>query len=221
MFWSCDRTGFPVLELPQLGWAVHLFPVARVQWERFLAEPGSFGDSWYEEVLNVSPRVSWRQVNLNTYEQLFMAGVQPEEVERFAGWLEEGFQLPSMEIWREIDRYLLEEAIDAEFLVQLQDAPKLHANAARLLKFLLDGRQPRTWNQLALMRDGLLEWVRCGPRSFGGLGAPRQEFHALLMNPQQHAPVKPLKNERLRYFGCRLVRPSRVRGAILANQIEH
>jgi hypothetical protein len=207
MFWSCDRTGYPVLELPRLGWAVQLFPVAKPQWERFLAEPRSLGDAWYEEVLKISPRAGVRQAKLSAYEDVFMAGIHANEAERFAVWLGSGFQIPDVDVWRAIDRSLLEESIDPEFLSAVRSLNGLHVNAFRLLDFLLEARKPHDWGDLILMRNGLLEWVRTGPKSYGGLGAPRQEFHPLLMNPQHHAPVKPLKNERLGYFGCRLVRP--------------
>jgi len=206
MFWSCDRTGFPMLELPELGWAVHLFPVAKVQWERFLAEPNRFGDSWYEEVLQISPRIPLRQASHDDYEKLFISGVLLEEVEAFARWLGQDFQLPTTEAWRAIERNLLEETIASGSLDALCHDPALHTNARKLLDFIVQIRKPRSWGDLTLMRGGLLEWVRSGPKSYGGLGAPRQEFHPLLMNPQQHPPVKPLTNERLRYFGCRLVR---------------
>ena len=207
MLWSCDRTGFPVLELPDLGWAVHLFPVAKVQWERFLAEPGNFGDSWYEEVLHVSPRMSLRHAGRDEYEKLFLSGVLPDEVGAFARWLGQDFLLPTTEIWRSIYHYLSEEVMERGELDTLHNDPALHTNALNLLDFIVRIIKPRCWRDLTLMHGGLLEWVRSGPKSFGGLGAPRQEFQPLLMNPQQHAPVKPLKNERLRYFGCRLVRP--------------
>jgi hypothetical protein len=207
MFWSCDRTGFPVLELPQLGWAVHLLPVAKVQWERFLAEPNGLGDAWYEQLLQVSPRLSLPKANARNYEQLFVAGVLPHEAEALARWLGEDFQLPTSEVWRSIDRCLIDEAIEPDETDALCHAPVLHRNAQELLDFLIQIHKPRSWADLALMRRGLLEWVRSGPKAFGGLGAPRHEFHPLLMNPQQHPPVNPLKAERLRYFGCRFVRP--------------
>src|SRR5437773_9846541 len=81
MQWSCDRTGFPVLELPDLGIAAHLFPVAKVQFERFLAEPvmelakspepARYGDVWYEQLLEVSPRVSIEEQPFCDFEGLF------------------------------------------------------------------------------------------------------------------------------------------------------
>jgi hypothetical protein len=207
MFWSCDRTGFPVLELPQLGYAVHLLPVAKLQWERFLAEPGGFGDAWYEEVLQISPRLSLAKAKVSNYEMLFMGGVLPEESEAFAHWLGEDFQIPTSEVWRSIAQNLMDETIEPDERDALCHAPVLDQNAQKLLEFLIRIHKPRSWADLAMLRGGLLEWVRSGPKTFGGLGAPRHEFHPLLMNPQQHPPVKPLKAERLRYFGCRLVRP--------------
>jgi hypothetical protein len=59
--------------------------------------------------------------------------------------------------------------------------------------------------EFCLFHGGLVEWVRHG-ESWVGLGAPRPEFHPHLWNPLTHE-VKPIRpDERLPYFGLRLVR---------------
>src|SRR4051812_25305456 len=116
MQWSPDRTGFPVLDLPELGLAVHLVPVSKPQFERFLAEPvaegGLFGDAWYESVLAVSPRLSIRDAQPANYESLFLGGILPTEAERFARWLGTGYDLPKVESWRRVDEYLSMHLLD-------------------------------------------------------------------------------------------------------------
>ncbi len=58
---------------------------------------------------------------------------------------------------------------------------------------------------LALMREGLVEWVGQG-KTWAGLGAPRPGFFPNLWDPLDHE-VKPIRlDERLPYFGFRLVR---------------
>src|SRR5205807_608912 len=110
MQWSLDRTGFPVLELPELRLAVHLLPVSKLQFERFLAEPvmeaGLFGDSWYEAVVAVSPRLALREAQPTNYEAQFLGGILPAEAERFARWLGSGYDLPRVETWRQADEFL-------------------------------------------------------------------------------------------------------------------
>ena len=56
-------------------------------------------------------------------------------------------------------------------------------------------------------RERVLTVIRLAQRTVSGLGRPRQEFQRILINPQRDEPVKPIRAERLRYFGFRLVRP--------------
>jgi hypothetical protein len=55
------------------------------------------------------------------------------------------------------------------------------------------------------MEGGLVEWVR-QEKSLLGLGVPRPEFHANLWDPLVNL-VKPIRlDQRIPYFGFRLVR---------------
>ena len=80
----CDPCGFPVIPVESLGLSVHLLPVAKVQFERFLAEPNDYGDSWYEELLALNPRSSHTRLDNETRERAFLTGVVPEEARAFA-----------------------------------------------------------------------------------------------------------------------------------------
>lgn len=199
---SCDRTGFPLLEWSEAGLEVALLPVTKAQFERFLAEPNEFGNAWYEQVLALNPRVSWRQFGPEERERLFLTGVLPEEALAFLRWLGGGFDLPTVEEWRAMDRWLRAAPLDVEALTQCP----LHRSAQAIVRGLLRQSRPRVWGELALLRGGVVEWVREG-RGFGGLGAPRPGFHPNTWNPQRDAPVRPLRAEaRLPYFGFRCVR---------------
>lgn len=206
MHWSCERTGFPVLELPQVQVAVHLWPVCKAQFERYLAEANGPGDAWYEQLLVVSPRLALRHADPHTYEALLLAGVQPAEAQKFAQWLGAGYNLPAVDVWRSVDRFLLAQPFTAADAAALSADVNLHRSAKLLLNVLLQ-HAPQTWGQLALLRGGLLEWVSSGPKTFGGLGVPRPQFYSLIMNPQRDRPVTPLRDGRYKYFGFRLVRP--------------
>lgn len=214
---SYDRTGFPVLGLPALGRAVQLLPVAKVQFERFLAEPvfepgespeaGRYGDLWYEKILEVSPRLRPPDARAADYESLFLAGILPAETEKFARWLGDGFALPDVTTWRAIDDALREEPLHPDDVATLRSDSSLSRQARAMIDAIIRVRNPQTWGQLMLLEGGLLEWVRQGPQSFGGLGRPRPEFQKLILNPQRDAPVRPVREGRYRYFGFRLVRP--------------
>jgi len=208
MRWSFDRTGYPLLELPQVGWAVQLWPVTKVQYERFLAEPTGPGDEWYETLLTISPRVSILNGNEKNYESLFLGGILPEEAVSFARWLGPGFELPKQSDWRIVDQTLTDEKLAEEDVTALRDEAQLHPQARKLLDWRLKQFQPTTWGQLAVLRDGMLEWVALKDGRFGGLGSTRPKFLAAIVNPQRDEPVTPVRpEERKPYFGFRLLRP--------------
>lgn len=210
MQWSADRSGFPVIELPEIGLAAHLLPVSKRQIERFMAEPRTtavYGDEWYESVLAVLPRVALCDASMDQYEALFLGGVLPEEAEPFARWLGTGYDLPRADSWRKLDEALNDEPLTVADAEALRNDERFARSARELLGWWLDHRQPQTWGELALLRGGLLEWVKDGVKDRGGLGRPRKEFRNILINPQRDAPARPIQNRRLAYFGFRLVRP--------------
>lgn len=203
MPWPCDRTGFPLLAMPKLGSAMHLLPVTKVQFECFLAEPGGLGDEWYEEVLEVSPRVSPVHATEADREGLLMAGVIPSEVEDFARWLGPTWRIPSVKEWQQAYALLKATPFRADGLMSWAPSD-LHPLAAVTLRLLEGQLKPKTWLDLSLMRGALLEWVSCG-KEWGGLGEPRPEFASYLIDPLRGDPIRPINcDRRLRDFGMRL-----------------
>lgn len=202
MRFSCDGTGFPMVHLDGSELALSLLPVPKVQFERFLAEPNEYGDQWYEEVLSVNPRVSWQRFEAEQRERLFLTGILPEEALAFARWLGEGFDLPTISEWRKLDQLLTQTPLPSSVQETLTSCP-MHRAAHAILRRLLRQLQPKSWGELALLRGGLIEWVRVG-QEFAGLGAPRPQFLPNTFNPQHDDPVRPLR-KRVPYFGFRLV----------------
>lgn len=203
-----DRTGFPLVQPDRSGLALSLLPVTKVQFERFLAEPNEFGDAWYEQILSVNPRVSWQRFEGEQREQLFLTGILPAEALAFARWLGEGFDLPTVDEWRKLAQLLSLTPLPAGVQETLRSCP-MHRAAHAILQGLLRQLEPESWGELALLRGGLIEWVRVG-QGFAGLGAPRPQFYPNTFNPLHDDPVRPLREQRLPYFGFRLVyRPCR------------
>jgi formylglycine-generating enzyme required for sulfatase activity len=201
---SCDRTGFPLLAVPDIGVEVQLLPVTKVQLERFLAVPNSFGDSWYEEVLACNPRVSYRQFSADTRERLFVTGVFPEEALAFARWLGEGFDLPTSQEWRALFAILAREQVLQHHVTSFV-RQHCAASVGSILERLLAQLRVDSLLGLSLMCGGLVEWVR-QDNTWIGLGAPRPGFHPNLWDPLT-VEVKPLHpGSRMPYFGFRLVR---------------
>jgi hypothetical protein len=199
---TTDKTGFPLLRIPQPQVDVQLLPVTKVQFERFLAEPNQFGDVWYEEVLSLNPRVSYRRFTAEHRERLFLTGILPEEALAFARWLGSGFDLPTVEEWgaiyTELEKAWTLPSSLADFLAQRGTHP-----AAMIIQRLTKELQPQSLLDLSLMPGGVVEWVRQG-NSWVGLGAPRPKFHPNVWSPLEVRSTR--SGERLKFLGFRLVR---------------
>jgi len=229
MLFSFDRCGFPFVPLAQLWLEVQLFPVTKVQFERFLAEPDTYGDDWYDAVLQYHPRCSYRGFAVGERERLFLGGVLPEEALAYARWLGDGYDLPTVEEWRQIALALA--GLPAPSAAELADWPA--GPAPTIAEQMLTQLPARTLLNLSLMRGGLVEWVRDGApltpspsptnrspdaaftvgnsantdgAAWAGLGAPRPEFKAHLWDPLRDV-IRPVRvGERVGYVGFRLVR---------------
>jgi len=204
-----DALGFPMVRIPEINLSVSLLPVTKTQFERFIAQPNSYSDSWYNEVLRISPRRSWRRIEEKTREGLFMTGILPSEALDFASWLGEGFDLPDVWEWRQMHKSMVQTRFTREEL----DAFAGHPAARFIIDSILAQVRPTTWAEMALLQGGVIEWVRAG-EEFRGLGVPRTSIMPNVFNPQLDDPLSPLQNDRSPYFGFRLVcrRPNALRG---------
>jgi hypothetical protein len=155
-------------------------------------------------VLAVSPRESWRGFDLGRREALLMTGVRGAEVLAFTRWLGEGFDLPTVDEWRALDRAVRGVRLNARTLRLVQDV-RMHPAARALVEGLCREGKPTTWGDLALLNGGIFEWVRQGGGYAGMGGRPRPEFFRTLFNPQRDDPVQPYE-DRSPYFGFRPIR---------------
>jgi len=206
MSFSYDRLGFPMMPLPDLSLEVHLLPVTKIQFERFIAEADNdFGSNWYKDVLALNARVSYKHFTANNQERLFITGVLPEEALAFARWLGRAFDLPTREEWRAIYQAFTDIPISANHL-------QLKSSAAKPAHIILENLlqdfpiNDRTLVELTLMREGLVEWASTPTGTWVGLGQPRSTFFPNLLNPLSDE-FKPLEaDKRLYFFGFRLIR---------------
>ncbi|HOF88396.1 MAG TPA: SUMF1/EgtB/PvdO family nonheme iron enzyme [Armatimonadota bacterium] len=204
MLFSCDRTGFPLVQIPGTALRLHLLPVSKVQFERYLAEPGAVGDDWYSAVLAVNPRASYRAAGDADRERLLLTGILPDEAVHFARWLGPGFDLPTADEWRRgycalSSCYTWQAELDRALAQAAPAARELVGTLRRLLN-------PAPLHQLALMEGGVLEWVRDGAR-WAGYGKPRPACYEVICEPLSCPPVTPMRAaERLPFFGFRAVK---------------
>lgn len=201
MLLTFDRTNFPLIAVEEVGVEIHLLPVTKGQFEQFVAESGPLEQARYQKLLAVNPAISPDELTADEREQLFVTGILPAEAQTFARWLGQGFDLPTVQEWRAIYAALRVTSLPRHNLaVELADSL-----AGSILAKLSEQLPSDALVDFSLMRGGLVEWVRQG-QTWAGLGAPRPQFHPNLWDPLTHE-IKPIRpDERLRYFGFRLIR---------------
>ncbi|HMG74259.1 MAG TPA: hypothetical protein VK582_12225 [Pyrinomonadaceae bacterium] len=197
--WQVDASGYPLILVEPLGVYVHLFPVTKSQFEKFIAsgrKPG-FGDEWYKELLELNPRVSYRSTDVSSPDGLFMTGVTTGEVSDFSRWLGRDYGLLTADDWATCSNWFATQ--DA---VSLSDElrKRLSPDAAAIWDLVetewLDAQS--TLQDLSLMKQGILEWVIERPGRYCGVGEPASSK----LQRKASDPVRPLG--RLKNLGFRL-----------------
>jgi len=94
-----DKTGFPLIKRDAWDFFISLFPVSKYQFESFMAEFGPhnnlYTDEWYRKILDINPRISWRE-SWEKIEKapwrLFLTGALWEAIRPFLSYLGRGFR---------------------------------------------------------------------------------------------------------------------------------
>ncbi len=193
-----DITGFPLVHLLDTGYAVHLWPITRTQFEM----------AWPQHPAQQAPDEAAPVANP---EALLMTGIVPADITAFAAWMNSiknaapgtRFQAPSVEQWRHIHDYLqferLENHLDA--IKQTCTSPA----AQHLLQTVLQERAVHTLLELSLMREGIVEWV-WHEDQWTGLGQPSWDFYPNTFEPMNET-IEPIETTRpQQIFGLRLIR---------------
>jgi hypothetical protein len=201
MLLTCDRTNFPLIAVEEAGLEVHLLPVTKQQFVQFVADSGPLEQARYQKLLTLNPAIGPEESVLEARERLFVGGILPAEARAFARWLGEGLDLPTIKEWRAVYHAFKRTSLPRQDLAaELADGP-----AAAFVAEWAKQMPGYLMLDLSLMRGGLVEWARQG-RAWVGLGAPRPQFQPNLWDPLSHV-IRPLHpNERLPYFGFRLIR---------------
>lgn len=204
--WVLDGMGYPMIFVPPLNAFVHLFPVAKPQFEAFLvAAPSPLRrDRWYGELLSLNPRLSPWSMSLVSYEQLFITGLLPQDAGAFAGHLGPDFHIPDVESWRAAYRWLAGQELSIPpAALEYEMAPA----ARRIWQGLLAAIRPHTLLDLSLMQGGVLEWATAPDGRFVALGKTRDAFDPNYRDPLRDRPWEPTTPiRRSKRFGMRLMR---------------
>jgi len=215
-----DPTGFPMVWIEQIDAYIHWYPVTKIQFERFLCDtPDShFDAAWYDEINDLNPRVSPRNVRLDNYWQSFLTGIKPDEVERYARWCGMEYSIPRLNDWFTCYQILKsEDPIDSDPVKDVDLSPRtkdLLRNLGQASRSALhEVGYDRSLADQLLMRMGVMEWVECqNQRSrWGGMGETFPRFHGALFTPDYGQPSIPNNPDEIRlpHYGFRLIRRRR------------
>ncbi len=202
-YWSIDRSGFPLVFVEPLQIWAHLFPVFKPQFEAYLSNQNNLGDSWYQALLELNPRLSYNNRDYSNYEKLILTGIFPEEIQAFSQWLGPEYSLPTVEEWRNIHKWFNHQPPELPPHELVKEG--LSYSAERIWEGLIGEISPTSMLDLSLMNQGVIEWLRSP--EWTGLGRTRPSFRPKLTDPLTDEPTKPIRHDvRLRYFGFRLIR---------------
>ncbi|MDW8300071.1 MAG: hypothetical protein RML95_12130 [Anaerolineae bacterium] len=215
-----DRAGFPMLWLEPLGFYIHWLPITKIQFEYFLcsAPDARFDEAWYDEILELNPRLSPSQLRRDNYWRAFLTGIKPSEVQHFAQWCGENYEIPTLEDWFEAYKYLKSQAPASDSEMQQLLSELRNERARMILKKLETETQhafresqiQRTLADQMLMRLGAMEWVHTPNRrtNWGGMGQPHPLFFSMIFTPDNGNPSLPNNpnEDRLYYYGFRLIK---------------
>lgn len=202
---SSDLTGFPLIHMSDLGFDVQLWPVTKHQFASFAASDPVF-DTIFQHASALNKPAAKAALHPRI-EHDIMTGILPEEALQFGVWLDNeepasDYALPSVEEWRAVFDALQYERCDP-YLNEIQlycTAEPAQSWLQRILQ-----TEPHTLLELSLMQEGVVEWALDG-EMWVGLGRPNTAFYPNTFRPMQETVVPVDATQRMRIFGCRLIR---------------
>lgn len=203
--WRVDPAGYPIILVEPLNAYVHLFPITKPQFEKFLSDDSGLhlDDDWYAEILALNSRASYRQRDIPRRENLLMTGASIDETIAFGRWLGRNYQLLTVSEWYTAYTWLAENRAS---LPPADLEPSLSRDAIAIWNVVerewLDSNGTATLQDLAMMTRGILEWVTERSGKYCAVGEP--DSTDLQRKPND--PVYPLGPEprRLKNLGFRL-----------------
>jgi hypothetical protein len=198
--WRVDASGYPLIFVEPIRAFVHLFPVTKPQFEKFMvaSRRPDYGDEWYTRILDLNPRASYRSTDISSREHLFMTGVTTDEAASFSRWLGRDYGLLSADEWNTCYEWFVGQPAPSAPLDLLN---QLSRDALALWELVegqwLDHRRRANLRELSLMTQGILEWVIERPGRYCGLGKPATSKFQRRAND----PVRPLGQEPRRHKG--------------------
>ena len=207
-----ERTRFPLIQFVP-GKSMGIWPVTKFQFEQFLIESESGNDDYYEKILKLNPRVSYRPRSFKFFvksiEGLIISGILYEEAVKYCEWLGPEYGVPTNSEWSLFEKFVANMIFPIEPPQGISDSAKeIWNNFAKMHCKEID---PQEVSCSALygpifsrIKYGVYEWIADSERN-KGRGMPNQSFfkHAYTVNE----PIILIKPEQRHHFmGFRVIK---------------
>ena len=212
---SADSIGYPMIRVESIDATLHWLPITKVQFETFMCSAPSsrFGYEWYKRLLGANDRISPQATRHNNYWKLFMTGLYPSEVQKFASFCGEEYDLPSLEEWNSVFDELREQppiSIEDFESVDLNPRARITVKKLEAARSRIRARKDYGLASQMFLDQGVVEWVwhEEDPDRWGGRGQTNKVFHSRThpIESRDPVPARAPEDQRIRDFGARLVR---------------
>lgn len=221
---TADKTGFPLVSIPNRRLEVSWLPFTKIQLEHFLADTNSpsFDQEWYDQICNINLRINPYQMDFGKYEGIFVTGILPSEIKLISQWMGLGFDIPTIEEWDIIFDHFYAYEATSDIIDQINNSGQISERAKIIVKKLdeytnQDKQQllndTRRVNDQMLMRLGLMEYIYENNyrNTYAGQGQPNRHFHPHVRSlpRDKHEKLARQYREiggRIRQYGFRLIR---------------
>jgi len=205
-----DKTGFPLVKVDTINGFVHLLPITKIQYERFLSDPTVNLDSQgYYSVLELNPRISPARFNKDNAWKLLATAILPEEIDRIAGWYGADYRLPTQSEWLAIVDWLRGVEL-ASFLGSVRERKgEINPLALTIIQKVAEAYSVKHVADICLFINVVLEWVRENNR-LGRLAligiADRRLFTSIEHNNYRSLLYPINIQKRITYAGFRFIK---------------
>lgn len=204
-----DRTKFPLVEIEPLGSYLHVLPITKIQFERFISDIHVAKDSaFYGKMLELNPRLSPTQFSLDVAWQIFATGILPEEMLKFKDWLGQNYRIIDQDEWKQAANWL--ETIQVgELYGEVINHQSLNPFAKILLQKIYEQTQSQKALDLCMFIGCIMEWVRVKNSEistpFALVGKANPKLVNILNKQETTSLINPIDyNKRISYVGFRL-----------------
>lgn len=205
-----DRTNFPLIKIDPLNTYIHVLPVTKIQFERFLSDPYASPDSqeYTSSIIELNPRIPPNDFNADEAWKIFATALLPDEINRFTNWLGPSYRLPTRQEWITTKEWL--EHINADaFQIEISKLNEMNILANTLIRKIYEVYSAKSALDVCMQLNTIMEWTKdaLDSKQLALIGAPDRRLFSSLDRTDYLSPMYPINySKRITYAGFRLLK---------------